>query len=894
MFRFLYLPLLGSVLVATLLITSCKRMTSDSEDIPTYAKEGERFTATIRVNDQILEEKQLRSGGIDDIDHVDNLRVLVFDENQNFLYSEMAELKGSTTDLSKISDYLPDHKPEGITKIREFKVSLISSSKRRFIHFIANHDWTGFTQDYYAKGSAAGKLMTDSKLTNAITQLWGSDPKGLGLWSIVDTERLGLDENTFKNKVVKLLRNYAKVTVSTDQLAANNTEDESFEVESYTICNVSDRGTIAPFETSGYHYEFPFNPGYATTPVGVKISNDEDNLKINRETPNFVNKTEPYFLFEKDNIKPEKRTYLIIKGKRTNKVMNIYGETRYYKVDLVQSKIGHSALVYFPIIRNKHYVVNINSVKSDGFGTIQEAIESPAGNNVFADTQLQDFSKISDGISHLLVDPLHLIVVKPGVYTVKTNYVTPNGDGYRYIKYYPSWNTKDVKENGETGYSYENATDPYLGFLKKIKEGEGEGFTFDVKSIPEYGKVTYTVEVIALRQHNGQPVVDGYTGATTPITRQVRITINAPYLFNASFEKTSALVTNTDGSLSSDYIHNLKFRVYEPDLISKNSFPFEVLIRASGITPVNPQETANKLTIELIKNPETGVLETFYRYTVLESDQTAGWATIPFKVNDPTKGYGRITLSSQFYRDQTLSSAQKDETVLTLYYQKPNGYGVTSRLVPSRSTFTFNYKGQEYSSEQLSDKFGINLQPLSSAGKFRFSVYNTQNLDDNLTITSYDTFGSNDGTIRYTFTATKKLREWVSGSNSTHYFSTNRVQMKGRVHFWKKSSLYSSWYPVYSKPTDSYRFYASNKNFNVLYFKSSEFKILDDVQYDNSGYPYFEFELDTSNMNYFTNNRPDLVLFYSDSARYPYAINGKSLEDYESKPSLDINVGRYQ
>lgn len=50
-------------------------------------KEGEHFTASFGIDAEILKEKALRTGGIEDIKDVTSLRVLVFDEKGNFLYS---------------------------------------------------------------------------------------------------------------------------------------------------------------------------------------------------------------------------------------------------------------------------------------------------------------------------------------------------------------------------------------------------------------------------------------------------------------------------------------------------------------------------------------------------------------------------------------------------------------------------------------------------------------------------------------------------------------------------------------------------------------------------------------------------------------------------------------
>ncbi|MBR8774354.1 hypothetical protein IX306_001481 [Porphyromonas levii] len=859
----IYIGAVFAILLGAVFFSSCARFGDDLEGSTSYVKEGERFTATVGVNNDLLNQQLLRAGGIEDIALVSNLRVLVFDENHNFLYSEDAELLNSTEDLTGVIDYLPDHDQAEVKKIRLFKVSLISSSKKRYVHFVANHDWTGFTQDYYAVGTSAGELLTTSSLVNTVEDLWGSDPKKLALWSIVEADQL--NEDTFKQRVVKLLRNYSKVTVNTTKLDDVNTISEAFVMQSFAICNVYDRGTVAPFVTSGYAFEFPYDPPTSTTPVDVKIVNDEDAVKDDPASLTLINKNDPYFLFEKDNTKPYKRSYLIIKGTRTNTATGV-NETRYYKVDLVKSMVGERVAAYFPIIRNKHYVVNINGVTSDGFKTIQEAIDSPAGNNVFADVKLQDFQKISDGTSTLLVDPIQLVVVKPGIYTINANYLVTNTDGYDHLKYYPSWDAIPDTINAESGYIFLNGNDPYFGALTKVKEG----FTFEVKAIPEYGSKLYGIDVVALRVHDGTDV-DGVAGATTPITRRVRITVNAPYLFHAEL-----LPADANG------IRNLTFRVYEEDMIPKTLFPFEVLIKASGLTPVNSGD--KNVTVEYIKDPITGNVEMYYKYKVQLADQVNGKATIPFKVNNNTEGPGDITLKSQFYQDQTIynSNVPRDANKLYMSYNKPMGYYISPRSVPTSSPFLLDFQGQSYSQAEFLSKFNINLESTGVDGYFDITAPEaTKNkyLNESLTITSYQTIPSNYGAVRYTFTKTMTVGEWFSQVGTTT-FDTTRVQIKGRVYYNYGYNNYSN-----VKPADTYEFYATSlSGYAVSIDLTSDFSIEYTPRRNDAGIPYFNFYLDSTNMKAFT----DMGYLYLNYPNYSYGNDGKLFTNFESQQYLEI------
>lgn len=131
----------------------------------------------------------------------------------------------------------------------------------------------------------------------------------------------------------------------------------------------------------------------------------------------------------------------------------------------------------------------------------------PLANNIFSSVELKDFEHVSDGQKSLVVSPIQQVLVTPGTYSFSTNYMSGTTDLRNYLRYYPTWDT---------------ATDNYLGALT----GTPDGFTVEVKAIPPDAVLDYSVEVVALR-YSGTPAtpVDGISGATTPILRQVRLTL---------------------------------------------------------------------------------------------------------------------------------------------------------------------------------------------------------------------------------------------------------------------------------------------------------------------------------------------------------------------------------
>lgn len=780
---------------------------------------------------------------------------------------------------------MPDLSQDGITHIKKFKVQLVKSRKKRYVHFVANHDWTGFKQDYFAVGTSAGEFLTDSSLVNHIAALQGDNPKALSLWSRYEAIG-GLDEHTFDGKVIKLLRNYAKISIKLGE-QINADPQKTFTLESYALCNVSDRGSVVPFITHGYEIEFPFSPSKASEPFGTKLYQDEHNILNGMEQLSFISSEKPYYLFERDNVQAEKKTYIIIRGQRVNTLTGIHG-TRYYKIDLISRKqtgpqeFNKGISSYFPFIRNKHYIVNIGRIDSDGYATLEEAVQAPAGNNIFADTQLEDFKKISDGNFFLSVDPIQLVIVKPGTYSFNTFYSATEGN--KLVKFYPSWDAVDT-QTPEAGYTYIAGSDPFMGRLTKTDTG----FEIEVKDIPNDATKFYDIEVVALRKYNGVPV-DGITGATAPLARKVRISINQPYPFRGKI--TSGETADT---------RNLTFRVYEEDLIPKTLFPFPVYIKADGLTPINKSGIHN-MTIEQIKNPTTGKIEVLYKYMVQESDQQAGTVTIPFKVNNPDFGSGTITLKAEYYQNQLIPN---DKIIyynarLNLMYEKPIGYSTSSTYVPNAADFVFKIYDKELTKQSLADDYKISFEP-SGNGDGMFSISLPQTLYEaykgkSLTITAKERFAPTDiGYVEYTFTKTMTVAEWMKGYSvetstpDTNYvwdFSTIAVSIVGRLYYYSWQGSYKVFKNI--PPTQQPMYYGNNSFYDLDYYDkvdiSSDFVCNQTASYNHDGDPYFKFTLNSTNMDAFK-TKTYLMLWYG-----PEAHQAKTLSELESRPYYEIEI----
>lgn len=727
----------------------------DEETYKSFVKEGEWFTTSLNLQaDQLSELRR----GIDNDEDITSLRVIVFDANKNFLYSQDAVL-GSSKDLSEKTDndFFPDQKKEGITRGKSFTVTLKKSSERRYVHFIANYDWTGFEQDYFITGTSSGELMPSLLVKheegkNGNGHSANENKPFLPMWSRAFLERL--DEHTFNGKVIKLVRNYAKITVE------NKASD--FKLEAFTVCNVPKQGTVVPFKMDNLDFSFPYPVSEATVPPGTSlIANDQESDLIDLRD----GEKHAYHLFEWKNDGNEK-TFVIVKGKRS---INGTMQDRYYKIDLVKQRDQGVVGDYFPIVRNNHYMITINGVNSDGYATLREAIRAPAGNNLFSSIEMQNFKKVSDGVLTLSVDPITFFIVRPGTYEFSSFY----SGGWEHTKYYPSWyKISDYKDDLET--NWEKDKDPFMGELKRV---QGKGFSIHVKEVPYDQIKEYSVEVVGLRRH-GSTVVDATSGATVPLSRRVKLILRPPFLFHGKLEADTSTGDTNDRILSFDI----------PKEINKNLLPFDIYIKTDELTP---RSTASK---DLVLVYRDGAV--YYRYTVRSEDRIGKRLSLPFIINNGSQTKKAVELSSEFYEEDLIypETTLRHSVSLNLYYLKPDNS--RSEWLPKNAPFTFTFDGASYSEEDFRDFFGGTMMG-DTDGHFKLSLPSSF-YDDykgkDFTISAFHAYSSSYGFVKYIVQETKKLEEWMQGTSPIQ-MSLERVEIKGVLYHYQYSS--NGWIPSY-------------------------------------------------------------------------------------------------
>ncbi len=311
---------------------------------PVAPENGE---VTVKFTASIPEFKTVQTrgnGGVND------LWLLVFDQNLNFLVREKAILENQTDTGG------------------EFTVTLPASGYKRYIHFVSNYDWTGFND-----------LDMLGYNVNAIMNLFVT--QNPGFWTMVELPN-GINTTCFTGPgapAIELLRNQAKISVT-------ETAD-NFVLEGFTIHKAPEKGTMAPFNTATATFEI----GVITEPVGVTLLNAQAGE---------VNMNEK-FLFERKNQNATVITTVIVKG-------NYNGNPYFYKIDLINDQ-----KVRYDIERNYHYKVDITNVSKEGYTNFSDALEGASHNNTALDPIIEKYPMLSDGTRKLQVERTLVVINEP-------------------------------------------------------------------------------------------------------------------------------------------------------------------------------------------------------------------------------------------------------------------------------------------------------------------------------------------------------------------------------------------------------------------------------------------------------------------------------------------------
>ena len=319
-------------------------------------------------------------------------------------------------------NYLTKFHVDGLTKV---------PSGDRYIHFIATTraipEFENTEMNLMDEGTFVRTLVT----TNSGLAYWGRRHFG----SITETSDM---------KEIKMIRNFSKVKVSLDDNVTN------FRILGFKVFNTPVYGTIAPFNTNTEDY---INVG-----GDIQINFDRFaryELASEQETPySWLTNTDMYYGFmppvieynslssyyssdgtdtmdannlwldpqEADYLyecsyRPDQNPFIILKAQ-----LNDGGtwKTYYYKADFVYKDLfedpvthavsGTGDNVYYNILRNFCYTLNITGVDGKGSNSVYDAVNSIALNNFEGSTMAQELTNIANDDSRLYVSQTDILV----------------------------------------------------------------------------------------------------------------------------------------------------------------------------------------------------------------------------------------------------------------------------------------------------------------------------------------------------------------------------------------------------------------------------------------------------------------------------------------------------
>ena len=586
---------------------------SEVTNTATVAHEGDSITVTgsLMMPDMVRATRST-------VGDVEKLYLFVFDENHRFVQRAEAQLTsgdrapGAETHMPGIQTAVLDN------RVRNFSVKLLASSRKRIIHFVANYDMPANRQEDYLL-----KDMDEGQFISGLQAQYLGKPT---LWRAFSFN--GLSTNSFNNKVFHLLRNQAEVQL----VMARNV---NFELSGFCLHNAPRRGSVAPYVSKealsttdpdehyrDVLYSFPTTPDEPTLTSDNNVYNVlSANGDISPEGWKTNKSNIALFEYRNSEADRDKQVSVIMYGRQ--RVNGRLERPGYYKIDLKEDvEVGGNYVGSDPydIVRNHLYKVTVTNVANKGYETLQQALDAPAGNNIFASVELQDYPQISDGKYKLDVGKTEVILTKPSTFETNISFVKVGQESNNLLG-----NVNVYYKRKPVATAFNN--DPYI---------QSASFS--------NGKLTIVTRnpYPAQRKSYKFLVVGDNKDANNPsrILRTINVTLRQPYQFNAS-------LTNSSGQTSAQgKLMELAFDV--PGSIPAQLFPYTVLIEAKGLTPLKDDYTNQNIKL-VIRNKKI-----FYEYTVVTpTNGQKRRETLYFKRNASSATVGAV-LSADLFADQTI------------------------------------------------------------------------------------------------------------------------------------------------------------------------------------------------------------------------------------------------
>lgn len=288
----------------------------------------------------------------------------------------------------------------------DFGVVLSKTDTPRRLHFIANYP--GLTMGLGEEGGLIGRLVADESIDGGQHDVY---------WNYLDVDCIqeGTEEQL---RDIPLVRNFSQVKLSVEPKDGVNLNSK-FQLLGYAMHNVPTRGTVAPYNSANGTFA-----NYVVKGADGSLScQSYDNLEQTQgyvgnepydneliKLTEFQDVSTPFYMYERTHVNVDDPTCMIIKGKYDPE--GEFGddiEETYYKLDFIHRDVNTNTNVYYNMLRNFIYTMNIVDVTGEGYSSADEAIRNPASNNISGNANIDDFTNISDGTGRLFVSTTYLV-----------------------------------------------------------------------------------------------------------------------------------------------------------------------------------------------------------------------------------------------------------------------------------------------------------------------------------------------------------------------------------------------------------------------------------------------------------------------------------------------------
>ena len=432
------------ILVLLALGVACQRVDLPENSLPVQEPTGaigSKATITFSTADVTGPETR---GVVDPSTQVETLHLIVFDEEGMLVeVCEATELGSSDHD---------DHQGG-----RHYTVTLTLTDKPRIIHYVAN---CNINQVVYGhETSVIGNMFVDRNGSEGAETTYE-----VSYWARIEVPFIRIKTDKGDNGVivvslvdeikdkfihVPLLRNYAQIIVE-------DKTDNTFLFEGFTVYNLLNRGTVAPYNSNTQEFQQFFEyttngirnysypeisssekggyEGHALTSAELItdfIRNENGSVKIYKsKEPFYVYERKVSVMTDEEEKWRESPPHIIIKGRYPGggKEANANSPVYYYKMDLVYKEKdanGNEAIKYYNILRNFKYHFNLTKVHDVGYSSLEEAVAGAAGNNISGSSSTSKLTDISDNKGRLLVNHTDVTLVTGDTITLRYKYI-PN------------------------------------------------------------------------------------------------------------------------------------------------------------------------------------------------------------------------------------------------------------------------------------------------------------------------------------------------------------------------------------------------------------------------------------------------------------------------------------